>query len=176
MTDFSRPIIGISKCIEFEMCRYDGSRINNNFVRNMKKYVDFVQVCPEVGIGLGTPRKPIRLVKIDGIKNLYQPSSEKNLTEEMHSFTKKFVSSVDILDGFIFKRDSPTCGISNVRLYHKLGTDSAYQKTSGMFSEGISVEFPNMVKEDEKRLSNILIREHFLTRGLVEIFFPINFH
>jgi uncharacterized protein YbbK (DUF523 family)/uncharacterized protein YbgA (DUF1722 family) len=167
MTDFARPIIGISKCLEFEMCRYDGSRINNNFVRNMKKYVDFVQVCPEVGIGLGTPRKPIRLVKIDGIKNLYQPSSEKNLTEEMHNFTKKFVSSVDILDGFIFKRDSPTCGISNVRLYHKLGTDSGYQKTSGMFSEGVSAEFPNMVKEDEKRLENIAIREHFLTRIFV---------
>jgi uncharacterized protein YbbK (DUF523 family)/uncharacterized protein YbgA (DUF1722 family) len=167
MSDFSRPIIGISKCLEFEMCRYDGSRINNNFVRNMKKYVDFVQVCPEVGIGLGTPRKPIRLVKIDGIKNLYQPSSEKNLTEEMHDFTKKFVSSVDILDGFIFKRDSPTCGISNVRLYHKLGTDSGYQKTSGMFSEGVSAEFPNMVKEDEKRLENIAIREHFLTRIFV---------
>ena len=167
MSDFSRPIIGISKCLEFEMCRYDGSRINNNFVRNMKKYVDFVQVCPEVGIGLGTPRKPIRLVKIDGIKNLYQPSSEKNLTEEMNNFTKKFVSSVDILDGFIFKRDSPTCGISNVRLYHKLGTDSGYQKTSGMFSEGVSAEFPNMVKEDEKRLENIAIREHFLTRIFV---------
>ena len=167
MSDFSRPIIGISKCLEFEMCRYDGSRINNNFVRNMKKYVDFVQVCPEVGIGLGTPRKPIRLVKIDGVKNLYQPSSEKNLTEEMHNFTKKFVSSVDILDGFIFKRDSPTCGISNVRLYHKLGTDSGYQKTSGMFSEGVSAEFPNMVKEDEKRLENIALREHFLTRIFV---------
>ena len=167
MGDFSRPIIGISKCLEFEMCRYDGSRINNNFVRNMKKYVNFVQVCPEVGIGLGTPRKPIRLVKIDGIKNLYQPSSEKNLTEEMHNFTKKFVTSVDVLDGFIFKRDSPTCGISNVRLYHKLGTDSGYQKTSGMFSEGVSEEFPNMVKEDEKRLENITIREHFLTRIFV---------
>jgi uncharacterized protein YbgA (DUF1722 family) len=74
---------------------------------------------------------------------------------------------VDILDGFIFKRDSPTCGISNVRLYHKLGTDSGYQKTSGMFSEGVSAEFPNMVKEDEKRLENITIREHFLTRIFV---------
>jgi uncharacterized protein YbgA (DUF1722 family) len=116
---------------------------------------------------LGTPRKPIRLVKIDGVKNLYQPSSEKNLTEEMHNFTKKFVSSIDNLDGFIFKRDSPTCGISDVRLYHKLGTDSGYQKTSGMFSEGVSAEFPNMVKEDEKRLENITIREHFLTRIFV---------
>ena len=85
----------------------------------------------------------------------------------MHNFTQKFIASNEILDGFIFKRDSPTCGISDVRLYHKLGTDSGYQKTTGMFSEEVSAEFPNMVKEDEKRLCNISIRENFLTRIFV---------
>ena len=149
------------------MCRYDGSRINNNFVRNLKKFVDFVPVCPEESIGLGTPRQPIRLVQINGKKSLYQPSSEKDLTKQMTNFIEKFVTSVDNLDGFIFKRDSPSCGISDVRLYHKLGKDSGYQKTSGIFSEGVSAQFPNLVKEDEKRLDNILIREHFLTRIFV---------
>lgn len=167
MTKFSRPILGISKCLEFDMCRYDGSRINNNFVRNLKKFVDFVPVCPEESIGLGTPRQPIRLVQINGKKSLYQPSSEKDLTKQMTNFIQKFVTSVDNLDGFIFKRDSPSCGISDVRLYHKLGKDSGYQKTSGIFSEGVSAKFPNLVKEDEKRLDNILIREHFLTRIFV---------
>ena len=164
MSGFSRPRIGISKCLEFDMCRYDGSRINNNFVRNMKEYVDFVPVCPEVGIGLGSPRKPIRLVTIDGKKNLYQPSSKKNLTEDMHDFGKKFAESNSKLDGFIFKRDSPTCGIIDVRLYHKLGDHVGYSKTSGMFSEDVLKNFPNIVKEDEKRLNNISIRENFLTR------------
>jgi uncharacterized protein YbbK (DUF523 family)/uncharacterized protein YbgA (DUF1722 family) len=167
MTNFARPIIGVSKCLEFDMCRYDGSRINNNFIRNMKEYVDFITVCPEVGIGLGSPRKPIRLVTIGGKKNLYQPSSKKNLTKDMHDFTKKFITSNTIFDGFIFKRDSPTCGIMDVRLYHKLGTDVGYGKTSGMFSEGILKQFPNLVKEDEKRLNNISIRENFLTRIFV---------
>ena len=167
MSSFSRPRIGISKCLEFDMCRYDGSRINNNFVRIMRKYVDFITVCPEVGIGLGSPRKPIRLVNIDGQKNLYQPSTEKNLTDDMYNFTKKFVASNTKLDGFIFKRDSPTCGISDVRLYHKLGDHVGYDKTSGMFSEGVLREFPNIVKEDEKRLDNISIRENFLTRIFV---------
>jgi uncharacterized protein YbbK (DUF523 family)/uncharacterized protein YbgA (DUF1722 family) len=167
MSGFTRPRIGISKCLEFDMCRYDGSRINNNFVRIMRKYVDFITVCPEVGIGLGSPRKPIRLVNIDGQKNLYQPSTEKNLTDDMYNFTKKFVASNTNLDGFIFKRDSPTCGISDVRLYHKLGDHVGYDKTSGMFSEGVLREFPNIVKEDEKRLDNIQIRENFLTRIFV---------
>ena len=167
MSGFSRPRIGISKCLEFDMCRYDGSRINNNFVRNMKEYVDFVPVCPEVGIGLGSPRKPIRLVTIDGKKNLYQPSSKKNLTEDMHDFGKNFAESNSKLDGFIFKRDSPTCGIIDVRLYHKLGDHVGYSKTSGMFSEDVLKNFPNIVKEDEKRLNNISIRENFLTRIFV---------
>ena len=167
MSGFSRPLIGISKCLEFDMCRYDGSRINNNFVRNMREYVDFVPVCPEVGIGLGSPRKPIRLVNIDGQKNLYQPSSKKNLTEDMHDFGKNFAESNSKLDGFIFKRDSPTCGISDVRLYHKLGDHVGYSKTSGMFSEDILKNLPNIVKEDEKRLNNISIRENFLTRIFV---------
>ena len=167
MPDYSRPIIGISKCLEFEMCRYDGSRINNNFVRIMKKYVDFVPTCPEVGIGLGSPRKPIRLVKIKGQKNLYQPSTKKNLTQDMHNFTKKFLESNATIDGFIFKRDSPTCGITDVRLYHKLGESTGFDKTSGMFSEGVLEHFPDIVKEDEKRLNNITIREHFLTRIFV---------
>jgi len=167
MSGFTRPRIGISKCLEFDMCRYDGSRINNNFVRIMRKYVDFITVCPEVGIGLGSPRKPIRLVNIDGQKNLYQPSTKKNLTDDMYNFTKKFVASNTKLDGFIFKRDSPTCGISDVRLYHKLGDHVGYDKTSGMFSEGVLREFPNIVKEDEKRLDNIQIRENFLTRIFV---------
>ena len=167
MSDFSRPLIGISKCLEFDMCRYDGSRIHNNFVRNMKEYVDFVPVCPEVGIGLGSPRKPIRLVTIDGQKNLYQPSSKKNLTEDMHNFSKNFAESNSKLDGFIFKRDSPTCGITDVRIYHKLGDHVGYSKTSGMFSEDVLKNFPNIVKEDEKRLNNISIRENFLTRIFV---------
>jgi uncharacterized protein YbbK (DUF523 family)/uncharacterized protein YbgA (DUF1722 family) len=167
MSSFSRPRIGISKCLEFDMCRYDGSRINNNFVRIMRKYVDFITVCPEVAIGLGSPRKPIRLVNIDGQKNLYQPSTEKNLTDDMHNFTKKFVASNTKLDGFIFKRDSPTCGINDVRLYHKLGDHVGYDKTSGMFSEGVLMEFHGIVKEDEKRLNNIFIRENFLTRIFV---------
>ena len=167
MSGFTRPRIGISKCLEFDMCRYDGSRINNTFVRIMKKYVDFIPVCPEVGIGLDSPRKPIRLVNIDGQKNLYQPYTEKNLTDDMNNFTKKFVASNTKLDGFIFKRDSPTCGISDVRLYHKLGDHVGYDKTSGMFSEGVLREFPNIVKEDEKRLDNISIRENFLTRIFV---------
>ena len=159
-----RPILGISKCLEFDNCRYDGKIIGMEFIRNMKKYVDFLPVCPEVGIGLGTPRKPIRLVKINGKKNLYQPSSGQNLTEKMTQFSEKFLNPIKSIDGFILKNASPTCGIRNVKLYHKIGKEVSYDRTTGIFTESINKKFPHIVIEDEKRLQNIVLRDSFLTR------------
>ncbi len=167
MNNSVRPLVGISKCIEFENCRYNGSGIRSNFVREMKNYVDFKPVCPEIGIGLGTPRKAIRLVKIGGKKNLYQSSSEKILTKQMNEFAENFVEKNKKIDGFIFKRGSPSCGIDDARIYHKIGTGVGFNKTSGIFSESIMRKFPNLVKEDDRRLNNIHIRENFLTRLFV---------
>jgi uncharacterized protein YbbK (DUF523 family) len=59
---FARPKIVISKCIEFDHCRYDGSLIPSDFVNALKPHADFIPVCPEVEIGLGVPRRSLRIV------------------------------------------------------------------------------------------------------------------
>ena len=117
------------------MCRYDGSRINNNFVRNLKKFVDFVPVCPEESIGLGTPRKPIRLVKINGKKSLYQPSSEKDLTEQMTNFIQKF--EVDQID----------CPVCNNPAKRIISLSSFELKGGGWYKDGYQ-------KSSEKKSEN----------------------
>ena len=164
MKQFARPIVGISKCLEFDNCRYDGKIIGNEFIRSMKQYVDFLPVCPEVGIGLGTPRKTVRLVKIGGEKNLYQPSTGDNLTNQMREFSDKFLNNIKSIDGFILKHGSPTCGIRNTRLYHKIGKEVGYDQTSGLFTDFVVKKFPNLIIEDEARLRNEVIRDSFLTR------------
>ena len=58
----SKPKIVVSKCLEFDACRYNGLSINDSMIRSLKEYVEFIPVCPEVEIGLGTPRDPIRLI------------------------------------------------------------------------------------------------------------------
>ena len=148
MKAFPRPIIGISKCLEFDNCRYDGKIIGNEFIRNMKDHVNFIPVCPEVGIGLGTPRKTVRLVKIDNKKVLYQPDTDTNLTEKMSEFSEEFLGSIKSIDGFVLKHSSPTCGIRNTRLYHKIGKEVGYDQTSGMFTDAIIKKFPNLIIED----------------------------
>ena len=38
----------ISKCIEFDHCRYDGSLIPSDFVKALKPQVDFSPVCAKM--------------------------------------------------------------------------------------------------------------------------------
>ena len=164
MKKFPTPKIVVSKCLEFENCRYDGGMIKDNFVVNLKKYVKFEPVCPEVAIGLGTPRDPIRLVTIKGVKKLYQPSTEKDLTEKMEDFSEKYLGSLKDVDGFILKRGSPSCGIANVKIYTHLTKPSMPQRGMGYFAEKVFKYFPLASIEDESRLNNKALREHFLTK------------
>jgi uncharacterized protein YbbK (DUF523 family) len=64
-TEFTKPNILISKCIEIENCRYNGQIISSEFVKSLKPFVNLISVCPEVEIGLGVPREPIRIVSKD---------------------------------------------------------------------------------------------------------------
>ena len=53
---FSRPKVVISRCIEFDHCRYNGNLIPNDFVKALKSHVDSSPVCAEIEIGLSVPR------------------------------------------------------------------------------------------------------------------------
>ena len=52
---FLKPKIVISKCLEFDACRYDGKLINNKYIRRLRQFVEIETVCPEIEIGLGVP-------------------------------------------------------------------------------------------------------------------------
>jgi len=38
---FLKPKIIISKCLEFDACRYDGQIINNQYIAKLKDFIDF---------------------------------------------------------------------------------------------------------------------------------------
>jgi len=91
MENFPKPVVVVSKCLGFESCRYDGAMIDAPFVDKLKNYVLFCPVCPEMEIGLGVPRKPIRIIRADEGDILYQPASGKDLTGSMRSFLATFL-------------------------------------------------------------------------------------
>lgn len=162
MRIFEKPKVIISKCIEFEACRWNGLMIKSEFVEKLKNYVDFYPVCPEVEIGLGIPRDPIRVIEIKGQLRLYQPSTEEDLTENMENFSRDFLNNIKV-DGFLLKNKSPSCGIKAVRVYQGYG-DSITKNKYGFFAGEVLKKFPYLAIEDEGRLRNLKIRENFLTK------------
>ena len=62
MRSFVKPIVIVSKCLGFDHCRFNGLIISSDSVEKLKSHVDFKPVCPEVEIGLGIPRDPVRIV------------------------------------------------------------------------------------------------------------------
>jgi len=159
---FTRPKILVSKCLEFAACRYNGQKIPDSFVRSLIPLVDFIPVCPEAESGLGIPRDPIRLIDQDGEKRVYQPATGKDVTPVVQNFLQKWESHLPEVDGFILKNRSPSCGISSVKTY-KGQTNNLHSRGQGFFAERISQLYPGYPMEDEGRLRNFLLREHFLT-------------
>lgn len=161
----SKPRIVISRCIEFAACRWNGMSIGSPEVRAMKRHLDFEPVCPEMEIGLGTPRKPVRVIAAEGGNRLVQSETGRDVTGDMRRFASGFLDALDEPDGFILKAASPSCGPGDVKLYRGTGKEQPISsKADGLFAEEVRRRFPHTVLETEGRLTNFHLREHFLTR------------
>lgn len=161
---FIKPIIVISKCLEFDACRYNGVMISDPFVKALKPFVNFIPICPEVEIGLGVPRSPIRIIEEGGKRLLYQNATGYEFSGKMTAFTSRFLDSLGEVDGFILKFKSPSCGIGSVKIYKSLDAQMPAEKGSGFFGGEIVSRFGRLAVEDEGRLRNFNIRDNFLTK------------
>lgn len=164
MFESTKPNIVISKCLGFANCRYDGSIVLDENVSKLKPYVNFIPVCPEVEIGLGVPRDPIRIVNFKGNFYLYQPATKRDITKEMLSFVNSYLNSLSDIDGFILKYRSPSCGISSTKIYHSFDDDARTTVGAGFFGGEIIKRFKGTAIVDEGKLKNFSIREYFFTK------------
>jgi len=164
-TGFAKPRLFVSKCLSVAACRWDGVTIQDDFVNSLKSHVDFVTACPEVEIGLGVPRDPIRIVsRSSGELKLVQTKTGKDVSGAMKSFARKFLEKLGEIDGFILKDRSPSCGLDNVKVYGTLESSASIAMTHGFFGAEIPKHFSHLPIETEERLTNHKIREHFLAR------------
>jgi len=157
-----KPKVVVSKCLGFDKCRYNGVTIQNDFVDKLGEYVDYITVCPEVEIGLGIPRKPIRLVRNNNSIELFQPHTKNTYTDNMKDFSSDFLDSLKGIDGFLLKGRSPSCGIKDVKIYAGKDNPNVDGKGKGMFAYEVIKKYPHLAIEEEGRLTNFKIREHFL--------------
>lgn len=164
MESFPKPIVYASKCLGFAACRYNGVTIHDDFIERLKPHVTYISGCPEVDIGLGVPRDPVRIILQNSTRYLVQPTTQRDVTEAMRKCTTNILDNLEVVDGFILKSRSPSCGIKDTKYFPKMEKSAALGKGPGIFGEAVLKRFPEYPIEDEGRIKNLTIREHFLTR------------
>jgi uncharacterized protein YbgA (DUF1722 family)/uncharacterized protein YbbK (DUF523 family) len=165
-TDGGRPIrIGISSCLLGNGVRFDGGHKRDAFLTDtFGPFVEWVAVCPEVECGLGTPRPSMRLVHVEGAVRLRTVREGIDLTDRMSEYVERRVEDLALEDlgGYVLKKDSPTCGLERVRIYHASGAPERAGR--GIFASRLVERFPHLPVEEEGRLSDPRLRENFVER------------
>lgn len=163
-----KPRVGISRCLLGDEVRYDGTHKRADDVLALfGDEVEWVPVCPEVEVGMGTPREPIALMAHpDGVRSghervlLVGVTSGEDWTERMRAWARDCVGALRALNlsGFILKARSPSCGVQGVAI------ESAPTTGRGLFAQALVEALPDLPVEDEERLKDPGVRDAFLQR------------
>jgi uncharacterized protein YbbK (DUF523 family)/uncharacterized protein YbgA (DUF1722 family) len=157
--------IGVSACLLGHQVRWDGQHKRDAWLMEvLGPRVEWVPVCPELEIGLGVPREPIRLVGNPRAPRLVSESGV-DLTRRMSTWTERRARELEALElsGYVLKKNSPSCGMERVRVHPAKGGRPRRQGV-GLFARRLMKQFPLLPIEEEARLGDPLVREEFLER------------
>ncbi len=160
----SRPVVLVSACLMGQEVRYDGGHKRFPYLDELANYFELRAACPEVGVGLGVPRPPMHLVDLAGKLHLLEINSQRDHTEKIEAFAAQEATLA--ADGFIAKKDSPSCGMTRVRVYDLQG-NLLHKRGEGLFNATLRRILPQLPVEEEGRLNDPGLRENFLTRVFV---------
>ena len=154
--------IGISSCLLGENVRYDArNKYNSLIVETLGPYVQFMPVCPETGIGLGTPRPPLKLVEINGrVSAVGVDNPATDVTQDLADFGKTQATLLNTVCGYIFKSRSPSCGLTDT----PITTDGEEIKGPGLYTRQIVKALPLLPVTDEASLRLEESASNFLER------------
>jgi len=157
--------IGISSCLLGQKVRFDGGHKRDAFlVDTFGTFVEWVPVCPEVELGLGTPREALRLVRKGDEIRMVNTKSGRDISTEMRQWAQARVNALagERLCGYVLKKDSPSCGMERVKIYAEAGM--AEKNGRGFFADALMARFPRLPVEEEGRLSDPRLRDNFVER------------
>ncbi len=157
--------VGISSCLLGEEVRYDGGHQKDAYITGvLARYFTWVPVCPEMEVGMGVPREPIRLVGDAAAPRLMGVTSGTDHSARMREFAGRRVDELRRreLSGYILKRGSPSCGLERVKVY--AGDGPPARTGTGLFARALTDALPLLPVEEEGRLNDAHLRDNFITR------------
>ena len=110
------------------------------------------------------PRETVRLVGEPGDPKMIAEHSGKDWTDAMRRFAAVRVRDLAELklSGYVFKKNSPSCGMERVRVYGS--QDMPARRGRGLFTSAVMARFSLMPVEEERRLNDPAFRENFIER------------
>ncbi|EIC30644.1 YbgA family protein [Methylomicrobium album] len=158
--------IGISSCLLGQEVRFDGGHKHDFYITGtLGQYFEFHPFCPEVEIGLGVPRPTLHLVNVDGqVRCVGVKDSEHDVTERLRAYAEGLKDRHAGLCGYILKKDSPSCGMERVKVYHG---GQPRKEGGGIYAEAMMKANPLLPVEEEGRLGDPGLRENFVQRVYV---------
>ena len=159
--------LGVSSCLLGERVRFDGNHKQDSFLTGtLGQFFEWVPVCPEVAIGLGVPRPPIRLTgspaapRAVGVKD-----PRVDVTDRLADYGRRQARKLDDISGYIFKSKSPSCGMERVKVYQSGAGPAA--RGRGIYADAFLAAQPWLPAEEEGRLGSPRLRENFIERVFV---------
>ena len=164
-TQIPRITLGISACLMGDEVRYNGGHTQSKLcTQAFTQYFDFEKFCPEVAAGFGIPRPTMRLIGNPASPTLtYTQGEQKDLTQSLLDGIHPQLPKMSHLDGYILMKNSPSCGLSRIKVYQKNGY-AHETKVSGLFTTALRDRYPLLPMEEEGRLNDAALRENFILR------------
>jgi len=157
--------LGVSSCLLGEEVRFDGGHKHDSLLTGLLgRYVEWVPVCPEVELGLGTPRESLRLTGSGAHPRMMTVRSGVDHTDAMNAYAARRVDRLAgvELHGYVVKKDSPSCGMERVKVYGRGGVPTKTGR--GLYTAALMRRFPALPVEEEGRLNDAALRENFVER------------
>jgi uncharacterized protein YbgA (DUF1722 family)/uncharacterized protein YbbK (DUF523 family) len=157
--------VGISSCLLGQQVRYNGGhKLSALCVEGLSRYFQFVPTCPEAGAGLGIPRPPIRLVGDPAAPRAVRVADASvDVTDQLQAYAAERIPQLGDLSGYIFIKNSPSCGLFRVKVYRDNGMPQE-QTGRGIFAEALTRAYPLLPVEEDGRLQDPVLRENFIAR------------
>jgi uncharacterized protein YbgA (DUF1722 family)/uncharacterized protein YbbK (DUF523 family) len=148
-----------------EKVRFDGGHKQDKYLtKTLSDFFEYLPFCPEVAIGLGTPRPTLRLVKQkNGHVQAIMPTTSQNYTEDLNHYAQKVLPRINHISGYILKSKSPSCGMARVKVYDEAG-NSLPSNAVGIYAQQLMTAMPHLPIEEEGRLNDPLLKENFIKR------------
>ncbi|HFC29743.1 MAG TPA: DUF523 domain-containing protein [Oceanospirillales bacterium] len=145
--------LAVSACLLGKNVRYDGKNKFFSLAEYFEESIyELIGICPEVEMGLPTPREPIQLLIQNDVLKLVQVKQQTiTFNEMMQNWFENNRQRLQTCSGFILKSKSPSCGYKTTPHFRN---NKIIKYGNGYFVHLLRKQYPKIAIIDEKSLKS----------------------